>query len=852
MIRKIVISTFTIALCLAAYYSMTYPYGPPSENTNAPSESNCTSCHSGSIITSGSNWNNITLSSNFTGNGYIPDSTYTIKISHSQSGISKWGFQATVLDLKNKMAGSFTASGRVQKGSSSSLSREYVLQTSTGTSSTGTNSTDWTFSWKAPSKNVGNVKFYFCVLAANGDNSSSGDNAYSKSLTLSPSSLLPVANAFCKDSVTCAGTSITLNGSSTNSATSWAWVLTGGTPSSSTSQNPVVKYNNVGTYWAILTAKNSKGVSIADSLKIVVKSKPSLSISGATSYKICSRDSVKLTATYSPNYQYTWSPGGFVSQTIWAKDSGNYYVSIKDNNNCTNTAGPVKITKFTAQTISISRDVNNDTICYEYPVKVTASGTTTFDTILYYTSSGLFQKTIVNPQTFNLSTSTDLYAKGKDANGCVTPPSNKYNFVVKNKLKDPVLNCTDKTVASFLISWDSIPKAKGYQVSIDTGRSWINPSSGKYGLSHSVLGFPSNTDVQVWVKALDNFPCYQSNITKVLCGSIPCSPVTYNVEYDSEVCKGDDINFKIKNLNTKHYSLKINNSSQFKDTVFKITSDFSQTYKIVLTDSNNLSCPTVNRNATVKVWDKPLFDFSSSNLQNIFCEGFPAIFKAEPNNYTEYEFFLNSTSVQKGTNTNWEHSNPKNLDSVWVIVKNGVCTEISNKIKIGIKPLPTAKFTYIANGKKLTFDPEEKSEGTKYLWDFGDGQTDTVKSPVHDFTSSGLIKSIVKLSVTDVFGCTMSDTLTVSIPAKINKISIRNYIKIYPQPSAGIVNIDIPNELFNSKITFTDITGKEIFNTYADKNHIVFSYPQLSEGIYFITIQNNDFIATNKLFNVLK
>lgn len=852
MIRKIVITTFTIAFCLAAYYSMTSPSGPPAEVTNAPSESNCTSCHSGSLITSGSNWDKVSLTSNFTGNGYIPDSTYTIKISHSQSGISKWGFQATVLDQSNKMAGTFTTSGRVQTISSSSLSRYYAEQTSSGTSSTGTNSTDWTFSWKAPSKNVGKVKFYFCVLAANGDNTSSGDNTYAKTITLSPSSLLPVANAYCKDSVTCAGTSITLNGTSTNSPTSWAWVLSGATPSASTSQNPVVKYNNVGTYWAILTTKNSKGVSLADSLKIVVKSKPSLSISGASSYKICGSDSVKLVATYSPNYQYTWSPGGFVTQTIWAKDSGNYYVTIKDNNNCTNTAGPVKLAKFPIQSISISRDVNNDTICFEYPVKVTASGTTTFDTILYYTSSGLFQKTKVNPQTFNFSTSTDLFAKGKDANGCVTQSSQAYNFVVKNQLKEPSLKCTDKTVASFLISWDSISKAQGYQVSIDTGKSWTNPSTGKYGLSHAVLGFPSNTDVQVWVKALDNFPCYQSPVAKVLCGSIPCSPVSYNLEYNDEVCKGDDITFKIKNLNTNYYSIKINNGSQFKDTVFKITSDFSQTYKIVLTDSNNLSCPTVNKNAAVKVWDKSMFEFTSDNKQNIFCEGFPAIFTVAPAGYTEYEFFINNQSVQKGTNTSWEHSTPKNLDSAWVVVKNGVCVETGNKIKIGVKPLPTAKFTGTANGKKITFEPAEKSEGTIYLWDFGDGKTDTAKNPIHDYNSSGLVKAIVRLTVIDVFGCTSSDTLTVSIPAGIQNFNYREKIKVYPQPSSGTVNIDIPAELLNSKITISELTGKEIFSIYASKTHNTITDLQFADGIYLITIQNNGYTHSTKLINIVK
>lgn len=853
MIRKIAIIVFTIILSMITYYSMTYPYGPPVETTNAPSESNCTSCHSGSLITSGSNWNNISLTSNFTGNGYIPDSTYTIKISHSQSGISKWGFEATVLDANNKKVGTLSASGRVQKSSSSSLSREYVLQTSSGTSSTGTNSTDWSFTWKAPSKNVGNLKFYFCVLAANSDNTSSGDNVYAKSYSLTPSSLLPVANASCKDSVTCAGTSITLNGNSTNSATSWTWSITGATPSSSTSQNPVVKYNNPGTYWAILTSKNSKGFSIADSLKIVVKTKPSLSISGASSYKLCDGDSVNLIATYNPNYQYTWSPGGFVSQSIWAKDSGNYYVSIKDNKNCTNTAGPIKIIKFPTHNISISRDVSNDTVCFEYPIKITASGSTTFDSILYYSGGSFFQKTTNNPQTFNLSTSTQLYARGKDSNNCITKPSNKFDFIVKNQIKMPTVKCTDKTVASFLITWDSIVNSKGYEVSIDTGKTWKIPSSGIYGLSHAVLSFPSNTDVQVWVKAIDKFPCYQSPIAKTLCGSIPCSPVSYELEYNNEVCKGDDINFSIKKLNTKHYSISVNSGKQFKDTVFKITSDYSQTYKIVLTDSNNLSCPTINKNAAVKVWDNPNITFSSNSNQNIFCEGFPANFNVIPSGLTEYNFYINDISVKKGTNNLMEYSTPKNLDSVWVVVKNGVCTEKSNKIKIGVKPLPTAKFTYQnTSGKKISFTPIENSIDTKYLWDFGDGETDTIKNPIHDYNSSSLTSTIVKLTVTDVFGCIKYDTSTVSIPLSIRKNLFNNYIKLYPQPTSDILNIDIQDDLLNCDIYISETTGKILYATKGEKTHNTISNLNLPVGIYLISISKGGILLNSKLSFISK
>lgn len=46
---------------------------------------------------------------------------------------------------------------------------------------------------------------------------------------------------------------------STNNPTSWNWTFEGGTPSTSTVQNPVITYSTPGTYAVSLTAANSTG-----------------------------------------------------------------------------------------------------------------------------------------------------------------------------------------------------------------------------------------------------------------------------------------------------------------------------------------------------------------------------------------------------------------------------------------------------------------------------------------------------------------------------------------------------------------------------------------------------------------
>jgi PKD repeat protein len=69
----------------------------------------------------------------------------------------------------------------------------------------------------------------------------------------------PVANFTASATSIYEGGTVSFTDTSTNTPTSWAWTFTGGTPSSSTAQNPAITYNTAGTYAVSLTATNSAG-----------------------------------------------------------------------------------------------------------------------------------------------------------------------------------------------------------------------------------------------------------------------------------------------------------------------------------------------------------------------------------------------------------------------------------------------------------------------------------------------------------------------------------------------------------------------------------------------------------------
>jgi PKD repeat protein len=69
----------------------------------------------------------------------------------------------------------------------------------------------------------------------------------------------PISDFSSSSTTICAGSTITYTDLSTNNASSWSWTFPGGTPATSTAQNPTVTYSTPGTYNVTLTASNGAG-----------------------------------------------------------------------------------------------------------------------------------------------------------------------------------------------------------------------------------------------------------------------------------------------------------------------------------------------------------------------------------------------------------------------------------------------------------------------------------------------------------------------------------------------------------------------------------------------------------------
>ena len=70
------------------------------------------------------------------------------------------------------------------------------------------------------------------------------------------SAVIIAANFTANKTTVCVGETVQFTDNSTGSPSTWAWQFSGGSPASSTSQNPAIQYSAPGTYNVILTASN--------------------------------------------------------------------------------------------------------------------------------------------------------------------------------------------------------------------------------------------------------------------------------------------------------------------------------------------------------------------------------------------------------------------------------------------------------------------------------------------------------------------------------------------------------------------------------------------------------------------
>jgi PKD repeat protein len=174
--------------------------------------------------------------------------------------------------------------------------------------------------------------------------------------TYTPSAVKPTAFFTAFPTTICANQSVQFTDSSANSPTSWNWTLTGGSPSSSTAQNPTVVYSTAGVYPVKLVATNSHGSdSITQATYVTVNANPPVPTIVQTGHL--------LTASPSGWAYYQWFDknilaAGATQYQFYISVPGIYKVVITDSNGCSSSNQLVVSVVTGINSISVDDEVN--------------------------------------------------------------------------------------------------------------------------------------------------------------------------------------------------------------------------------------------------------------------------------------------------------------------------------------------------------------------------------------------------------------------------------------------------------------------------------------------------------------
>jgi hypothetical protein len=170
-------SVIALVFMLYPFITFTNSSQAPTGATGAPGDfGTCAlaGCHMGSaVITSG---NFIILESQGPNNlntaGYLPDTTYNLSLNVANINKPRYGFSITALDANNNPAGTFSLISTANTAINTQNGRTYVSHKNANSTAA------WIFKWKAPSTNVGVIKFYIAANGANNNNDKTGDQIY--------------------------------------------------------------------------------------------------------------------------------------------------------------------------------------------------------------------------------------------------------------------------------------------------------------------------------------------------------------------------------------------------------------------------------------------------------------------------------------------------------------------------------------------------------------------------------------------------------------------------------------------------------------------------------------------------
>jgi PKD repeat protein len=449
----------------------------------------------------------------------------------------------------------------------------------------------------------------------------------------------------------------------------------------------------------------------------------------------------------------------------------------------------------------------------------------------------------------------------------VQNPIHTFQTVGTHQVELTITNSNNKTanrtksvtaLPSPLSDFTALPVCQGASTTITntTNNNGLNITSWRWDFGDGQTspiqqptphGYLNAGDYPVKLKAVADNGCVDSTIKTITVGSYPVAAITTNASLT--FCKGDSIVLSVEYNSSYSYKWLISGTGITDADSSRYTAKSSGNYSIEVINLKG-NCKTTSSGVTVTATNAPYKPvIESTNYQQGKCPGEDQVKLSANQAVAGYHYLWYKDGLPLLNDT---------LSYLYLFEKGNYkleadmssCKVESEVFNIDFSDSPAKPFIYV-QGPIVWYLACSNDSASKYRWYCND---ELIEGADKYFYVANRRMGNYQVSIGNDKECyTRSDVVTIPTGATgINDIDPFEGLKIYPNPTPGMVKIEMDNNLFGELlIKIITVQGKDILSIKFEKTNEHFSGQIIlsgqSKGVYLINLLIDKYMATRKV-----